>query len=230
MKLLMKLLYLIRFLTRLLDPQGARGMAALSAAGSVSFLGALLGGLGALSGVMGAREQNQANARAWEPRPYESNETRTPWEPAIPYLENLFPMASSIFANSLASPGPPSYGGGGPSQEYRGLVDAIQGQAMSSQFVPQAQQHLLGFMGGGNPLLSAVYERAMDYSNPYLDSLLQQGIGGGGLNQATPLFQNFLSGLLSGNESLGMPFMAPQLMNPRQRLAAAAQGKPMERI
>lgn len=161
----------------------------------VSFpIGALLAGLGAVSGFLGAREQRRAAEAASRPQPYESHDTRQPWAPAVPGLEGIAELALQAFQNRLNSRPPPRRGGGGgPTTEFRQLAAELQRRAMESQTIPRAQEIALGLLERPNSMMQGAYDRAMSYRNPFTESLFNRGMNQGFFDRGG--FQNMIAGL-----------------------------------
>ena len=188
----------------------------------------IIGGLGLLGGIAGGRDQAQAQNRAAElaaqPQPYNETSTRSPWDPAIPYLERGLGEATSLFENQQANRAPPpmfqppggggggGYGGGAAGGAYRGasgdlreIADLMRQRAEGgSPLLDAATQYAVGQLGdpgggmpGTHPLIQQTYDRAANYSNPALEGFLDRGAQGG-FDPSQPYMQEFLGRMMSG--------------------------------
>lgn len=172
---------------------------------------AVLGGslLSGALGAMNARNANRAAERAAQPQPYERHETREPWAPARSLLEEALGMARDHYEHGLGYRPPPmlsSAGISGAPPELREIAAAMRERALNSQFIPNMQAGLTSFLQGPNPMMQAVFDRAMNYHNPMLDMLTSRGMAGpGSFDTGSGQIQSFLSDLLAGQQQLGAP-------------------------
>lgn len=172
--------------------------------------GAAMLGASLLSGVMGARNASSANRAAEaasRPQPYSRDEERNPWGPTVAPLQDMVGMARDLYERNSRAPGPPMRGAGGirgASPRLRELANAMRERAMGSSFIPDMQDRLSNFMEGPNPMMQQVFDRSMNYKNPLLDMLTQQGQAGpGSFDTGSSQLQGFLTNLLGGQQQLG---------------------------
>lgn len=164
---------------------------------------------GAASSYSTAEDQRRFSEQAGQPQPFERNDS--PYGPVQPFLAELPGMASDLYQQMSNRPSPSWSGPQGPSPQMQEISDAIRGQAMNSQFMPQMQNQMMDFSSGPSDMVQGVYDRAMNYQNPHLEALMGRGMNGGFMGQTSPMMGSFLQALLGGGESLGPDFL-PQMM------------------
>lgn len=174
---------------------------------------AISAGLGALGSASSASAQRRAAERAAQPQPFERHDSQAPWAPAIPYLETILPLAGEIFEQRRALPPPPTRRRAGASSQMREIANEALRRSMTSQFVPQAQNSLLGFLSGPGPMIADAAAGAANFGNPYAAALFDRGFFGGGLVQ-NPYLGQFMQNLPHTSLPRPSPALPPPVIGP----------------